>query len=872
MQIQRIWNIGGPNVWARVPVLEAWVELGELKTVRTDAAPEFCERLFAWLPGLAQHSGPAGEAAGFVRLVHEGTTLAHVLERVAIELQTRAGHAGKFGRTQPFPKQPGLYKVVIEYQEPVVGEACLECGRRLCLAAMANEPFDLRGELERLTDLVEWSRYGRTTAAIKAAALKRNIPVEHLNPDDGRLMALGWGCKQHWVLAAETAKTSDLAQLVSQDKELTKSLLRLIGVPVPRGRPVTSAEDAWAAAEELDGPVVVKPRDRDLSVGVRARLTTREEVVAAYELARQKSEEVIVEQYASGYDHRVLLVGGKVVAACRIEPPQVWGDGRSTISQLIEEANAESARGDGYTTPRAKILLDESARRALAAQGYTLDAVPPAGTCVRLRYDPPPFESGGAIVDVTDDVHPQVAARLAEAVHFLGLDVAGIDVVAENLERPLEEQGGMVLEVNAGPALWLHMAPWCDPPRPVAEAIVASLIPEGDDGRIPIAAITGVNGKTTVTWLLAHILRTAGRKVGMACSEGVYIDGRCILQDDCSGPRSARAVLRNPQVEIAVLETARGGVLREGLGFDCCDVAVVTNIGEGDHLGMRGVETREELAHVKATVVKAVSSKGYAVLNAADPLVAAMAEQCAGEVVYFAPVAQHPLVKEHLGKGGRAVVARNNQIFFAVGEREEPLVAVAEVPLTYGGRVTFQVDNVLAAAAAAWVLGLSAQEIAAGLRTFVTSQDQAPGRFSVFPLGGATVIVDYAHNSSALTAMAAVLDGFPHRRRTILFSSCDRRNDDVIRQGEVLGSQFDRVILAADSDHPDQREVELNALLRRGIAKSRRAVEVREYPNEQEALAAALDELQPDDLLVVGPAAPEEALAAVCERQQRRAK
>ena len=859
MRIRRVWNLRGPNMWSRDPVLEIWVELGELAGWRSDAAG-FAERLVGLLPGLSRHPAAGSAAESFVEQLSRGVTLAHVLERVVVELQRCAGSKVSFGHTAGVLAEPDVYRVIVAYEESVVAEACLEVALRLCLAAAQGKPFDLACHLPRLRQLVESNRYGRTTSALVEAARRRNIPVEHLNPEDGRLLALGWGCKQRWLLAAQTDRTPDLGQMISQDKQLTKSLLRTIGIPVPDGRVVCDADDAWAAAQQLGLPVAVKPRDRDLSVGVWVNLTSRQEVEAAYRAAREKSDQVIVEQYARGFDHRALVVGEKIVAVSCIVPPMVCGDGRSTIAELVDRENARPERGDGYCTPMARIAINENVVRALRQQGYTLESVPAAGQQVRLNYQPPAFENGGQIVDVTDRIHPEVAARVLEATRLLGLDVAGIDLVAEDIGRPLEEQGGMILEVNVGPALWLHMAPWCDRPRPVAEAIVASVIPEPDDGRIPVVAITGVNGKSTTTWLIAHLLRTAGRKVGMACTDGMYIEGRQISAHDCSGPRSARAILRNPAVDAAVLETARGGILREGLGFDWCDVAVVTNIGEGDHLGLRGVHTVEELAQVKATVVKAVSPKGYAVLNAADPLVAAMAPHCPGQVVYFCIDEHHPVVREHLAAGGRAVAASQGWIVLCHADRCARLACMDEIPMTLGGKVAFQVENALAATAASWVLGVEQPHIRQGLASFVGSPPQAPGRFNVFKLHGATVIVDFAHNASALVALARALDSFPHRRRTIIFGGCDRRDEDVIRQGVVLGDGFDRVVLCRDRGYRDRREGELSELVQRGLHAAHRVSQIVTCSDEREAIEDDLRNLQPDELLVLAPESIQTAL------------
>ncbi len=862
MHIRRIWDLCGPNMWARDRVLEIWVELRQFAQWRSNA-PGFAERLLVLLPGLRHHPAAGGATGGFVEQLAQGVTLAHVLERVVVELQRCAGSEVWFGHTAGVTAEPNVYRVIVAYEEAVVAQACLEVGLRLCLAAAHGEPFDPEAELPGLRDLVASNRYGRTTSALVAAARRRNIPVEHFNPEDGRMLALGWGCKQRWLLAAQTDRTSDLGQMISQDKELTKSLLRTIGVPVPEGRLVRDPDEAWAAAQQLGLPVVVKPRDRDLSVGVTVSLSSREQIVAAYLEARTKSEEVIVERYARGYDHRVLVVGEKIAAVSCILPPMVCGDGRSTIAQLIEQENARPERGDGYSTPLARIVVDQFVIQALAEQGYTLDSIPPAGRQVRLNFQPPAFENGGRIVDVTERICPETAARVLEATRLLRLDVAGVDLVAEDVGRPLEEQGGMILEVNVGPAIWLHMAPWCDRPRPVAEAIVASVIPEGEDGRIPIAAITGVNGKTTTTWLVAHLLRTAGRKVGMACTDGMFIDGRQISAHDCSGPRSARAILRNPAVEAAVLETARGGILREGLGFDWCDVGVVTNIGEGDHLGLRGVHTPEELAQVKATVVKAVSPTGCAVLNAADPLVAAMARYRQGEVMYFSLDEYNPVVRQHLSGGGRAVIASQGWIVLCQAERRVRLVPLEEVPMTLAGKIPFQVENALAGVGAVWALGVEPQHIRQGLASFVGTPPQAPGRFNVFRLRGATVIVDFAHNASALAALARALDNFPHRKRTIIFGGCDRRDEDVIRQGQVLGDGFDCVVLCWDRGYRDRREGELSELVQRGLRAAHRVSQVVTCYDEREAIEAGLLRLEPEELLVLAPESIQTALDIV---------
>jgi len=853
MEFGRLWALRGPNVWARVPVLEVEVAPGAA------AWPAgFGLRLAGQLAGL-KGSGPDHPADE----LRYAPTPVHALAHVALELQCLVGCDVAFGVARKGPA-PGWWRVAVEYEEEPLGRACLEAARGLCLAALRDGPFDLAAEVRKLRDLAYDVRLGPSTAAIVRAARRRGISVRRLN--DASLVQLGNGARGRRICTAETDRTSAIAEAIASDKELTRSLLRAIGVPAPEGRPVTDAEDAWSAAEDIGLPVVVKPRDGNHGRGVATDLTTREAVVRAYAAARAESDQVMVERFIPGADYRLLVIGGRLVAAALREPAQVLGDGRSTILQLIEVVNRDPRRSDGHATVLSFIKIDPVALGVLTEQGFTPDSVPPAGKRVLIRRNGN-LSTGGTATDVTDDVHPEVAARVIEAARVIGLDIAGVDVVTPDISRPLEEVGGGIVEVNAGPGLRMHLEPSAGKPRPVGEAIVEMLFPEGQPARrLPIAAVTGVNGKTTTTRLLAHLLRKAGWVVGMTCTDGTYINGRRTEARDCSGPRSARSVLLNPRVEAAVFETARGGILREGLGFEQCDVAVVTNVGGGDHLGLRGIGTTEELAQVKRTVVEAVAPGGAAVLNAADPLVAAMAGHCPGSVVFFARNAEVPVLAAHRRTGGRAAFIRGGAIVLANGGREETLVSLDRVPLTYGGRIAFQVENTLAATAAAWALGLPADVIRAGLETFAGDARQSPGRCNVFQAGGATVIVDYAHNPSALAALVDSLDAFPHQRRTAVFTAFDRRDVDVIAVGEVLGRGFDRVVLVADHGHRERIDGELNALLRQGLAQGTRVAEVSEAESEQHAIAEAIQALRPGDLLVLGVEAIEEALALTKDR------
>ncbi|HWG47669.1 MAG TPA: cyanophycin synthetase [Gemmataceae bacterium] len=845
MKFERIWILRGANVWARCPVLEVELDLADLAAVTDERLAVCVTHLHAWLPALAGQ---------FI-----GANIPAILRDVTLELQRLAGSPVKVGLVRPAGRD-GCFRVVIEYEEEELGRACLETARQLCLAALHNHPCDISVELARLRELANDVRLGPSTAAIVRAARQRNIPVRRLNSSS--LVQLGHGSAQRRICTAETDATSALAEMIAQDKQLTRALLHAVGVPVPQGRPVADADDAWLAAEELGLPVVVKPQYGNHGRGVATNLSTREQVAAAYAAAREEGSSILVEQFMPGADHRLLVVGDHLLAAALREPAHVIGDGRSTIAQLVAEVNRDPRRSDGHATVLSFIHLDTVGLAVLAEQGYTPDAVPPAGQRVLIRRNGN-LSTGGTAEDVTDRVHPEVAARAIEAARAIGLDIAGVDVIAVDIGQPLEDQRGGVVEVNAGPGLRMHLEPSAGQPRPVGEAIIASLFSEGQTGRIPLIAVTGVNGKTTTTRLIAHLLRQPNRLVGMACTDGLYVGDRRIDKRDCSGPRSARNLLLNPRVDAAVVETARGGILREGLGFDRCHVAIVTNIGQGDHLNLRGIDTLEDLARVKRTLVESVAPNGVAVLNAADPLVAAMADHCPGRMIFFARDAGHPVLTAHQARGERAVFVRSGTIVLTEDDREEVLLALEDVPMTHGGYVGFQVENALAACAAVWSLGLPLDALREGLASFRGDAQQVPGRFNVFRAGNATVLVDYAHNPSALSSLVEALDAFPSQRRSLVFTACDRRDADVLAIGQIIGDGFDRVFLYPDGGSSDRHDGELNALLRRGIATGKRITETIETASERAAIETALADLHSDELLVLGIESIEDTLALV---------
>jgi cyanophycin synthetase len=638
---------------------------------------------------------------------------------------------------------------------------------------------------------------------------------------------------------------------------------------VPTGRPVLSAEDAWAAACEIDGPVVVKPQDGNQGKGVAVNLITREQIEAAYAIAFEVSDEVLVERYIPGHDYRLLVVGDKLIAAARRDPPLVIGDGVRSIRQLVERVNQDPRRGEGHATSLTRIRLDEVALARLTSAGLTPEAVPARGQRVVLRNNAN-LSTGGTATDVTDDVHPDFAAQAVAAAQTIGLDIAGVDVVCDSVLRPLEDQGGGIVEINAAPGLRMHLQPSFGKGRPVGEAIIADMFAAGDDGRIPLVAVAGTNGKTTSVRLIAHILGQQGLRVGMTTTDGVYVEGRRIDTGDCSGPKSARNVLLHPGVDAAVLETARGGVLREGLGFDRCDVAVVTNIGLGDHLGLSYISTVEDLSVVKRVIVNNVRpGSGVAVLNAADPMVARMADSCPGSVTYFACDRNHPVMAMHRAQRKR-VVYRDGKSIVASGGGIEYRIALADIPVTQTGAIGFQVENAMAAIAAAWALGLDWAIIEAGLASFVNDAQTAPGRFNVFSYRGATVIADYGHNPDAIQALVDAIDNLPSpaggKRSVVISGAGDRRDEDIRQQTRILGGAFDRVVLYQDQCQRGRADGEVLALLQEGLNDAERTSEIREVHGEFLAIDSALAELQAGDLCLILIDQIEEALEHIARR------
>ena len=861
MEVSRIRALRGPNLWSRRTALEAIVVCApEERSI--DSLPGFETRLRALFPGIGalRETGHAGPLS-----------LAHVLEAAALELQAAAGCPVTFSHTAA-TVDTGTYQVMVEYSEEAVGRLALKQAQALIQtalngaaensAASAEAAFELETALAALRDLDEDERMGPSTGAIVEAAVARGIPFRRLTK--GSMVQFGWGSRQRRIQAAELDTTSAVAESIAQDKDLTKKLLRAAGVPVPLGRPVANEDDAWAAALQVGLPVVVKPQDGNQGKGVTVNITTREHIDIAYRAAAEHGE-VMVEKFLPGCDFRLLVVGDKLVAAARREPPQVVGDGLHTVRELVDTVNLDPRRGQGHATSLTKIRFDDIAVARLDVQGLTPASVPAKGQRVILRNNAN-LSTGGTATDVTDEVHPEVAARAVAAAQMIGLHVCGVDVVCESMLQPLEAQNGGVVEVNAAPGLRMHLSPSYGKGRAVGAAMIDELFPAGDNGRIPVIAVTGTNGKTTTARLTAHLLTAQGLRTGMTNTDGVYINGRQTDSGDCSGPKSARNVLMHPDVDAAVFEVARGGVLREGLGFDRCEVAVVTNIGSGDHLGLNYITTVEDLAVLKRVIVQNVSATGYAVLNAADPIVTGMAHACPGQVIYFALDRHHPLMATHRAQGKRTVYVDGAMLVAAEGSWVER-IALANIPLTRGGSIGFQVENAMAAVAAAWAAGIHWDAIKSGLASFVNDSHNAPGRFNVMDYAGATVIADYGHNPDAMRALVDAVNAMPAQRRSVVISGAgDRRDSDIRDQTVILGAAFDDVILYQDAAQRGRADGEVMTLLREGLAGASRTRRIDEIRGEFIAIDAALDRLQPGDLCLILVDQVQEALDHLAAR------
>ncbi len=709
IEFLKIVHLRGPNMWTYRPVLEAWVDIGELEDCPSNTIPGFYERLSAWLPSLIEHRCSYEERGGFLRRVQEGTWPGHILEHVTLELQNLAGMPGGFGKAREM-NQRGVYKVVVRAWHEEITRAALYAGRDLVMAAIEDKPYDVAGTIEKLKDMVDDLLLGPSTAAIVDAADDRDIPAIRLT--NANLVQLGYGSRQRRIWTAETDRTSAIGESISRDKDLTKELLGYCGVPVPEGRMVDSAEDAWEAAQDIGLPVCVKPYDGNHGRGVFIDLNIQEEIATAYGVAIDEGSGVMVERSLSGVEHRLLVVGGKLAAATRGDMVSVTGDGTSTIQQLIDtQINSDPRRGTTEEHPLNFIRIDTAARMELERHGYTDASVPPSGKEVIIQ------RAGNHAFDVTDEVHPETARIACLAAKIVGLDIAGIDLVCNDISQPLAAQKGAIVEVNAGPSLLMHLKPAVGTPRPVGKAIIEHLFPDNDTGRVPVVGITGSRDTTIVAQIVASLLSYGNRYTGLACANGLYLNGRAIEKGNCARWEHGQRLLKNRNVEAIVIENPPATMAGEGLPYDRCQVGVMTAMDNAALMPEHGIENSEQLYKVMRTQVDVVLKGGATVLNADDPTLVEMAEYSDGEVIYFAADAAAPTIVAHRQKGGRAVVLRDGHIVLAAASLEAPLIELSAVPLLQASLQ--HLSGILAALGAGWALGLSSDMLRAGIETYL---------------------------------------------------------------------------------------------------------------------------------------------------------
>ena len=825
----------GPNLYSAAPCLMAVID-----TAGAEAAPGLVARLVALLPDLSP------EASARLALL---TCAADAVEPVVMELQRLAGAPADFSQTLEVARNEGARRAVCGYRTEQVAGAALNVALDLIEALQAGKEFDLAAAVAALHEVAEDYAIGTSTGAVVSAAERRGIPSLRIT-DEANLFQLGWGSRQKRLQATITGATNSIAVGIASDKQLTKTLLEQAGCPVPAGATVTSLAEAQRVARRLDGPATIKPLDANQGKGVTTVCATPEEVERAFEHARKYSRHVIVEEFLEGRDYRVLVTGNKIAAASWRRPPCVTGDGKSTVRELVELENLNPARGEGHTNILTKIPMDALASAILAKQGYEFDSVLPAGVSVDLRGNAN-LSTGGTAEDVTDLLPEETRDICIRAARTIGLDVAGIDVICQDIAQPLREQKGGIIEVNAAPGIRMHQYPSRGTPRNAGAAIVEALFGQ-DDGRIPTVAVTGTNGKTTTSLLIAHTARLTGQRTGVTTTEGVYIDGQRIMEGDCTGYRSARALLTSPEVDFAVLETARGGILKRGLAYDKCDVSVVLNVSS-DHLGLDGVDTVEELAKVKAVVAQRASRA--VVLNAEDDYCVAMAKdlQADVEVLYFALDADNPVLLRHLESGGRGVYLQDNTVVLATGARHEALVDVRQMPVSLNGCARYNIANALAATAALAASGFGNAEIVAGMRSFVSDSKHNPLRSNLFDVDGVTVIVDYAHNCAAYAALAETARAMtPGRVVGVVAAPGDRRDADLIDVGRTCAAGFDELVVY-ETENRGRAAGSVAELLVQGARLGRIAGDHLQCELDvHKAIRAGLALCQPGDVLVFG--------------------
>lgn len=853
MEILEIRTLRGPNYWSGYwkKLIIMRLDIGSFERRPTNKIKGFYERMIDVMPSLSSHGCSYGEEGGFLRRVREGTWAGHVIEHFALELQTLAGMDTGYGRTRETGEK-GIYNVVFSYVEEEVGRYAGRAAVRLWLDLAGKKAIDeirseVAADIQRMREIREDVRFGPSTGSLVEEAESRGIPYIRLN--DQSLVQLGYGVNQKRIQATTTVNTNMISVDIAGDKSATKKLLGDMGVPVPKGYRIRDIDDLEDTLERVGYPAVIKPLDGNHGKGATVGIKNLDEAKVAWDKAKEYSRWIIVEQQLTGSDFRALVVNNRLIAVAERVPAHVVGDGIHTIQELIDITNADPRRGYGHENVLTQIDVDSQTLRCIAKAGYTLESKLKKGEILHLKTTAN-ISTGGTAIDCTDEVHPQNVFLFERIAKIIGLDVAGIDVIAPNVSEPLDQNGGGIIEVNAAPGFRMHLAPSEGIGRNVAEHVIDMLFPPGTPSRIPIFAITGTNGKTTTTRLIAHILKNSGRTVGFTTTDGTYIGNQQIVRGDNTGPVSAQLVLKDPTVDVAVLETARGGIIRSGLGFDHCDVGVVLNVA-ADHLGLKDVNTLEDLARVKSVIPRAVSRKGFAVLNAQDPLVYAMKELCDGTVVCFSMDENDPNIKRRAERGRISCVYENGFVTILKGKWKVRIEKVTNIPITYGGRAEFMIQNVLAATLACFVHGVSIEDLRVGLTTFNAGTAQTPGRLNFVEVGDVTVLMDYAHNPAGFSGLTNFISKLPHKYRTVVINGTgDRRDEDIREMGLIAGKNFDRIVIRRGHYLRGRDEQQTYELLKQGIAKSKRDPAVRIIPESRDAIHHAIKHGRKGELVV----------------------
>ncbi len=851
MKLTEIKVLRGPNYWSirRNKLIQVKLDLEEMEEIPTNKIPGFKDRLQSLIPSLYDHRCSEGVPGGFFTRVDEGTWMGHVMEHIALEMQTLAGMDTGFGRTRG-TGTPGEYFVVFDYIEEDAGIYAAKASYRLLEALIKNETYDLQHDIQELREIRESTRLGPSTGCIVDEAAKRGIPFIRLNKQS--LVQLGYGVNQQRVRATIAGTTSCIAVDIAGDKEDTKNLLEAAEIPVPRGRIIRNEEDLKDAIEKIGYPIVLKPINGNHGKGATTNILTYEHALKAMEAAQYYSRQVICEKFITGFDFRILVINNKFICAALRTPASVIGDGKNTIQWLINETNKDARRGFGHEKVLTSIKVDDYTMKMLEEKNYTLETIPANGEQVLLKPTAN-LSTGGTSTDVTDEVHPNNIFMAERISKIIGLDICGIDVMAPNLKVPITENGGAVLEVNAAPGFRMHIDPSEGIPRNVAEPVIDMLFPKGSNGRIPIIAITGTNGKTTTTRLTAHIAKAAGYKVGYTTSDGVYIQNQLMMKGDCTGPVSSQFVLKDPTVDFAVLECARGGILKNGLAFQQCDIAIVTNVSS-DHMGLGGIENLEQMAKVKAVVPETVVKHGYAILNADDDLVYEMRKELQCNVAFFSMDENNPRIVKHCSTGGLAAVFENGFVTIMKGTWKIRVHKVTEIPITYGGKATHNIMNTLPAILATYLYrNIKVEDIKLALETFIPSPSQTPGRLNLFQFKHFQFLVDFAHNPAGLSLLCEFvtkLDGTP--KVGIISGTGDRRDEDIKELGKISASCFDEIIIRQDKHLRGRTAENIVNLLVDGINEAKeKDIPITIIYNEKEAIMHAYNTAKPGSLITI---------------------